>query len=96
MPYNHGYTSTSYSSQGITAKNVIATHTQESIGAISYQESYVKLSRGKENISIYTDDKAKMYNSVSQVRQKGFGLDVVNSNNQITKQVKGQEKVLTK
>jgi conjugative relaxase-like TrwC/TraI family protein len=87
---NHGYTSTSYSSQGITAKNVIATHTQESIGAISYQETYVKLSRGKEKISIYTDDKAKMYNSVSQVRQKGFGLDVVK------KQETPQEKVLTK
>lgn len=84
---NYGYTSTSYSSQGITAKNVIATHIQDSKGAISYQESYVKLSRGKEKISIYTDDKAKMYNSVSQVRQKGFGLDVVNSKNQLAKQV---------
>ncbi len=52
---NYGYTSTSYSSQGITAKNVIATHIADSKGAISFQESYVKFSRGKETITIFTD-----------------------------------------
>jgi conjugative relaxase-like TrwC/TraI family protein len=93
---NYGYTSTSYSSQGITAKNVIATHIQDSKGAISYQESYVKLSRGKQFIKLYTDNIAKMYNSIAQIRQKAFGLDVVKSNNQLAKQDKGQEKVLTK
>jgi hypothetical protein len=92
---NYGFISTSYSSQGITAKNGIVTHTQESIGAIDFHEWYTKVTRAMQNLSVHTDNKAKMYNSVSQVRQKGFGLDVVNNQGQDRKDHEKQ-KQLTK
>src|SRR5207244_2176769 len=54
----HGYTVTSNASQGKTVDTVLIALGAESIAAASREQFYVSVSRGREAVRLYTDDKA--------------------------------------
>lgn len=54
--FTYGYCSTSYGAQGMDDKIVISAIGTGTTGAISAQQMYVTVSRGQEEVRIYTDD----------------------------------------
>ncbi|VTR95126.1 conjugative relaxase domain protein : Uncharacterized protein OS=Blastopirellula marina DSM 3645 GN=DSM3645_27912 PE=4 SV=1: AAA_30: UvrD_C_2 [Gemmata massiliana] len=52
---NHGYVTTSHASQGKTVDRVLIAMGKESLPAISAEQFYVSVSRGKEKATIFTD-----------------------------------------
>jgi conjugative relaxase-like TrwC/TraI family protein len=62
--FDHGYVSTSHSSQGKTADKVIISQSAASLRASSLEQFYVSASRGRDEISIWTDNKADLLEAV--------------------------------
>ena len=52
---NHGYVTTSHSSQGKTVDRVLIAMGSESKGAINAEQFYVSVSRGRESAKVYSD-----------------------------------------
>lgn len=59
-----GYCSTSHSSQGKTADKVIISQSGLSFDAASLEQFYVSVSRGRDAVTIFTDSKAGLLDSV--------------------------------
>ena len=68
--FNLGYVMTSHSSQGKTADKVIISQSSSTFRASSMEQFYVSVSRGKQAVSIYTDDKESLKHAVSQSSQR--------------------------
>ena len=64
--FTQGYVATSHASQGTTVDNVFVSLGAESLAAANRQQFYVSVSRGRESVRIYTDDKEAMLASVKQ------------------------------
>lgn len=64
----HGYALTAYKSQGQTAKNVI--YHADTKASMNYNQAYVGMSRGKQDISIFTDDKDKFAKAIGIEQSK--------------------------
>lgn len=64
--FDHGYVSTSHSSQGKTADKVIISQSAASLRASSLEQFYVSASRGRDAISIWTDSKTDLLEAVSK------------------------------
>ena len=64
--FDYGYVSTSYAAQGKDAKNVLLAQSSGSFRASSDKQFYVSVSRGSEDVRIYTDDKQELRSAVSQ------------------------------
>ena len=60
----YGYTSTSHASQGKSVEAVLIAMGQESLMAAIREQFYVSVSRGRESVRLYTDDKAAMLAAV--------------------------------
>jgi hypothetical protein len=60
----HGYVVTSHASQGKTVDAALVALGSESFAAANREQLYVSLSRGREAVRIYTDDKAAMMDAV--------------------------------
>ena len=60
----HGYVVTSHASQGKTVDAVLIAMGHESLSAASREQFYVSVSRGREWVRLYTDDKAAMMEAV--------------------------------
>jgi conjugative relaxase-like TrwC/TraI family protein len=60
----HGYVVTSHASQGKTVDTVLLAVGQESFAAANKEQLYVSVSRGREAVRLYTDDKAAMLDAV--------------------------------
>jgi conjugative relaxase-like TrwC/TraI family protein len=60
----HGYCSTSHGSQGATVDKVLIALGSESLAAANRQQLYVSVSRGREAVRLYTDDKAAVMDAV--------------------------------
>ena len=70
---SHGYALTDYKSQGQTAKHVIY-HADTDKG-VNFNQAYVGITRGKESVTIYTNDKATLLEAVKQEQAKTTTLD---------------------
>ena len=60
----HGYVVTSHASQGKTVDVSLVALGQESFAAANREQLYVSVSRGREAVRLYTDDKAAMMYAV--------------------------------
>jgi conjugative relaxase-like TrwC/TraI family protein len=60
----HGYVVTSHASQGKTVDVPLVALGSESFAAANREQLYVSLSRGREAVRLYTDDKAAMMDAV--------------------------------
>ena len=64
--FTYGYATTSHSSQGKTVDKVLIAQSSFSARAGSKEQFYVSVSRGKSEISIYTDCKQELREAVGQ------------------------------
>ena len=64
--FSYGYATTSHSSQGKTVDKVLIAQSSFSARAGSKEQFYVSASRGKTEISIYTDNKQELREAVGQ------------------------------
>jgi conjugative relaxase-like TrwC/TraI family protein len=76
---NHGYCSTSYSSQGKTVSRVIIAQGSESFPATSREQFYVSCSRGKDDVRIYTDDKEALLEQVHRSSERLSAVELTSS-----------------
>ena len=77
---DHGYSSTSVSSQGLTVTNVLLAMGAESVAAMSREQFYVSVSRGKRRIGIYVDDLETVRAAVMTSSAKPTAIDLVRGN----------------
>ncbi len=64
--FNHAYCITSYASQGKTYDRVLIAQPSTTFPASNMKQFYVSVSRGREAVKIYTDDKADLLQTIQQ------------------------------
>lgn len=62
---NHGYVLTSYASQGKTVDKVFIAQPSATFPASNAKQFYVSVSRGREEVKIYTDNKEDLLDTIS-------------------------------
>ena len=62
----HGYVDTSHASQGKTVDRVFISEGTESLRAANRAQRYVSVSRGRESVKVYTDDKDALKEAVQK------------------------------
>jgi ATP-dependent exoDNAse (exonuclease V) alpha subunit len=72
----HGYCGTSYMAQGKTAHRVIVVESQDSFVAGSREQWYVSISRGMDEVLVYTDDREHLFDAVQRSSQRLAALDL--------------------
>lgn len=73
----HGYCVTSYASQAKGVDRVFVAQSFDSFGAADREQFYVSVSRFKEQLTIYTDDKFMLMDAVSKSSARLSAVDVV-------------------
>ncbi|MBX3359845.1 MAG: AAA family ATPase [Phycisphaeraceae bacterium] len=66
----HGYCTTSHASQGKTVDRVLIGQSAESFPASSREQFYVSVSRGREQATIYTDDREALLAAVDRADER--------------------------
>lgn len=64
--FTHGYVMTSHASQGKTVDHVLIGESAQSLPAASREQFYVSASRGRERVTIYTDNKPQLLDAVQK------------------------------
>jgi conjugative relaxase-like TrwC/TraI family protein len=72
----HGWTETSFGSQGRTVRRVILGMAAASLPAMNREQMYVSASRAKERVTLYTDDKEAVAAAIQQSSRKLAALDL--------------------
>jgi conjugative relaxase-like TrwC/TraI family protein len=73
---DYGYASTSHSSQGATVDRLIVNiDTLRSIELVNRKQFYVSISRARDSLTIYTDDRATLRYAVNRNREKAVALE---------------------
>ncbi len=72
----HGYCVTSYSSQSKSVDRVFVAESAESFRAADREQFYVSVSRFKEALTIYTDDKPALLEAVSKSSARFLAMDL--------------------
>jgi conjugative relaxase-like TrwC/TraI family protein len=73
----HGYCVTSYASQSKSVDCVFIAESFESFRAADWEQFYVSVSRFKEALTIYTDDKEQLLEAVSKSSERPSASDLV-------------------
>lgn len=68
--YKYSYCETSHSSQGKDAKNILISISDISFMAASKEQFYVSVSRGIENVKIYTSDKQELKKAIHKSNER--------------------------
>ncbi len=88
--FNLGYVSTSHASQGKTADKVIISQSSATFRASSMEQFYVSVSRGKQGIAIYTEDKQHLKQAVSESGQRISATELMAKRKQQTQEINRQ------
>jgi hypothetical protein len=88
----HGYCVTSYASQSKSVDRVFVAESSESFRAADRQQFYVSVSRFKEALTIYTDDKELLLEAVSKSSERPSATDLVTQQLAVTTKQAGAEK----
>jgi conjugative relaxase-like TrwC/TraI family protein len=67
---SHGYVTTSVSSQSKTVNHVLVAMGTQSLPAVSHEQLYVSLSRGRDSVRIYTDDRDALRRTVARTEER--------------------------
>ncbi len=73
----YGYASTSHSAQGKTVDKVFVAMGQDALSAASREQFYVSVSRGREAVKLYTDDKQAMLDAVRSSGQRLSATELI-------------------
>lgn len=71
----HGYALTDYKSQGQTERHVIYHANAEKKNDVNFNQAYVGITRGKESVTIFTNDTEKLLKAVQAEQVKTSTLD---------------------
>lgn len=93
--FNLGYIMTSHASQGKTTDKIIISQSSMSLRAASMEQFYVSVSRGRQAVSIYTDDKEMLLQAVSQSAQRKSAMELAEAR-QMQAVKKAQELAITR
>ena len=74
----YGYVVTSHSSQGKTVDRVFVGQSAESLGASTREQFYVSVSRAKQSVTIYTDNKHDLLDAVNRSDARLSATELVN------------------
>ncbi|MDX2263466.1 MAG: MobF family relaxase [Hyphomicrobiales bacterium] len=74
---DHGYVTTSVSSQGRTVDKVIIAMSGQSTAATFHEQFYVSASRARDGIEIFTDDVDAMKRAVARTGARGAALELI-------------------
>ena len=72
----YGYCQTSHSTQSKSVRDVLVAQSEVSFSAGSMQQFYVSLSRGKESLRIYTDNRQELQQAVGNSSQRRAGVEL--------------------
>jgi conjugative relaxase-like TrwC/TraI family protein len=78
--YGHldlGYCITSHAAQGADADKILCAMGSESLPAVSSRQFYVSVSRGREDIAIYVDDKAAVRRAIQDAGDRMTATELV-------------------
>lgn len=75
--FDYGYASTSVSAQGRTVDTVLVAMSRASLPATFLGQFYVTISRGRNEVAIYTDDAAAVKDAVQRSGQRGSAIELV-------------------
>lgn len=73
----HGLVVTSHASQGKTVHRVFIGQSAQSFPASSREQFYVSASRGREQVLVFTDDKAELLDAISRSDERLSGTELV-------------------
>ncbi len=73
----HGYCVTSYASQSKSVDRVFIAESSESFRAADRQQFYVSVSRFKQALTIYTDDKEELFEAVGKSSERLSATDLM-------------------
>jgi conjugative relaxase-like TrwC/TraI family protein len=74
---NHGYTTTSHAAQGKTVDEVFIAQPASTFAASNMKQFYVSVSRARDKVHIYTDDKATLLEQVSDIGDRQSALELI-------------------
>jgi conjugative relaxase-like TrwC/TraI family protein len=72
----HAYCITSHASQGKTVDTVFVSQPASTFPATDLKQFYVSVSRGRESVNIYTDDKQALFEHASYLRYRTSGVEL--------------------
>lgn len=75
--WNHGYAVTSHASQGKTVDQVLVAQSSASIPASSLEQFYVSVSRARQSVTIYTDDRQALREAVQESSSRLSATELV-------------------
>lgn len=73
---SHGYVTTSVSAQSRTVNHVLVAMGTQSLPAVNREQLYVSLSRGRDGVKIYTDDRESLRRAVARTEERVSAIDV--------------------
>jgi len=73
---DHGYATTSVSSQGLTVDTVLVSLNRDSIPAVSREQFYVSVSRGRRDVRLYIDDATLIRQAVAETSRTPTARDL--------------------
>lgn len=73
----HGYVVTSHASQGRTVDRVLIAQSSESFRASGREQFYVSASRGRESVTVYTDDKGGLRRAIVRTDPVRSGTELL-------------------
>jgi len=76
----HGYCTTSHASQGKTVDRVFIAQGSESFRAASQEQFYVSLSRARDQVQIYTDDKEALKQAIQRTNDRRSATELAAAN----------------
>jgi len=74
---DYGYCSTSVSAQGRTVDTVLVAMGRESVPAMSQEQFYVTVSRGRHAMRLYTDDKEAVRDAIGTSMARGSATELL-------------------
>ncbi len=79
---NHAHCITSYSSQGKTVDNIYIAQPAATFPATDAKQFYVSVSRGRDNVKIYTDDKEQLLHHASEMGDRVSAIELIERKSQ--------------
>jgi len=80
--FDYAYCTTSHSSQGRTVDHVIISQPSITFGASNQKQFYVSVSRGRNGVSIYTDDSQELLENIATSADRLSVLELLETNKQ--------------
>lgn len=93
--FDHGYVRTSIASQGKTIDHIFLAQGADYAGAASTEQFYVSVSRGKQSVELYTDDKAEIREQIQRSHQRLSATELFKQQHQAQQDMEAEDSFLS-